>query len=90
MRGRRSGFSTSGKGLCGNDWIVHGGLIATFLNESLGRVVRPSLLFPPLPRKTKWTYSCGRNGTVIGYCEIAGNDKLPRESQRHRQTVARV
>ena len=31
-----------GRGLCGHDGIVHGGLIATILDESLGRVVRAS------------------------------------------------
>jgi hypothetical protein len=29
-----------GRGLCGHDGIVHGGLIATLLDEALGRVVR--------------------------------------------------
>lgn len=31
-----------GRGLCGHDGIVHGGLIATVLDESLGRLVRYS------------------------------------------------
>lgn len=29
-----------GRGLCGHDGIVHGGLIATVFDESLGRLVR--------------------------------------------------
>lgn len=29
-----------GRGLCGHDGIIHGGLIATVLDESLGRLVR--------------------------------------------------
>lgn len=28
-----------GRGLCGHDGIIHGGLIATVLDESLGRLV---------------------------------------------------
>lgn len=34
------GFFHLGRGLCGHDGIVHGGLLATLLDESLGRTVR--------------------------------------------------
>ena len=33
-------FTHFGRGLCGHDGIIHGGLIATVLDESLGRLVR--------------------------------------------------
>ena len=33
------GFIHLGRGLCGHDGIVHGGLMATLLDESMGRVV---------------------------------------------------
>lgn len=33
------GFVHLGRGLCGHDGIVHGGLMATLLDESMGRVV---------------------------------------------------
>lgn len=33
-----------GRGLCGHDGIIHGGLIATVLDESLGRLVRTIFL----------------------------------------------
>ena len=33
------GFIHLGRGLCGHDGIVHGGLVATLLDESMGRVV---------------------------------------------------
>ena len=29
-----------GRGLCGHDGIIHGGLLATILDEAMGRVVR--------------------------------------------------
>jgi hypothetical protein len=35
-----------GRGLCGHDGIVHGGLLATLLDEGLGRTVR--VLYIPL------------------------------------------
>lgn len=34
-----------GRGLCGHDGIVHGGLIATVFDESLGRLVRFNIMF---------------------------------------------
>jgi hypothetical protein len=34
-----------GRGLCGHDGIVHGGLIATLLDESLGRIVSSLFFF---------------------------------------------
>lgn len=37
-----------GRGLCGHDGIVHGGLLATLLDESLARTVR---------RAESWSYS---------------------------------
>jgi hypothetical protein len=33
-------FLHVGRGLCGHDGIIHGGLLATLLDESLGRTVR--------------------------------------------------
>ena len=33
-------FVHLGRGLCGHDGIIHGGLLATLLDESLGRMVR--------------------------------------------------
>ena len=33
-------FLHLGRGLCGHDGIIHGGLLATLLDESLGRMVR--------------------------------------------------
>lgn len=36
------GFIHLGRALCGHDGIVHGGLMATLLDESMGRVVCPS------------------------------------------------
>lgn len=33
------GFIHVGRGLCGHDGIIHGGLMATLLDESMGRVV---------------------------------------------------
>ena len=32
-------FIHVGRGLCGHDGIIHGGLLATLLDEGLGRVV---------------------------------------------------
>lgn len=37
------GFTHLGRALCGHDGIVHGGLMATLLDESMGRVVRISI-----------------------------------------------
>jgi acyl-coenzyme A thioesterase PaaI-like protein len=34
-----------GRGLCGHDGIVHGGLLATLLDEGLGRTVRLFSMF---------------------------------------------
>jgi hypothetical protein len=42
-------FVHVGRGMCGHDGIVHGGLLATLLDETLGRMV--SLLF----LQTRWT-----------------------------------
>ena len=36
-------FLHLGRGLCGHDGIIHGGLLATLLDESLGRMVRKSI-----------------------------------------------
>lgn len=38
-------FIHLGRGLCGHDGIVHGGLLATVLDETLARVVRPLSVF---------------------------------------------
>jgi acyl-coenzyme A thioesterase PaaI-like protein len=36
-----------GRSLCGHDGVIHGGLLATILDEAMGRVVRgPHLHFP--------------------------------------------
>jgi len=42
-------FLHLGRGLCGHDGIIHGGLLATLLDESLGRTVRDP---PKLPRNS--------------------------------------
>lgn len=34
-------FAHVGKGLCGHEGIVHGGLLATLLDEGMGRTVSP-------------------------------------------------
>jgi len=39
------GFVHLGRGLCGHDGIVHGGLMATLLDESMGRVVSTDDVF---------------------------------------------
>ena len=39
-----------GRGLCGHDGIVHGGLLATILDEAMARVVRGLLPKCVLPR----------------------------------------
>ena len=39
------GFIHLGRGLCGHDGIVHGGLMATLIDESMGRVVSTSDAF---------------------------------------------
>lgn len=41
-------FMHFGRGLCGHDGIVHGGLIATILDESLGRQVCSAHIFGPI------------------------------------------
>jgi hypothetical protein len=38
-------FLHLGRGLCGHDGIIHGGLLATLLDESLGRMVRTIIFF---------------------------------------------
>ena len=37
-------FGHLGRGLCGHDGIVHGGVLAALLDEGLGRTVSPSLV----------------------------------------------
>lgn len=45
------GFVHLGRGLCGHDGIVHGGLMATLLDESMGRVVSTSDLLSALAHR---------------------------------------
>lgn len=40
-------FVHVGRGLCGHDGIIHGGLLATLVDESLGRIVRIFPSFDP-------------------------------------------
>ena len=43
-----------GRGLCGHDGIVHGGLLATLLDESMGRMVRLLVIRFPSTFRLKW------------------------------------
>lgn len=43
-------FIHVGRALCGHEGVIHGGLLATLLDESLARVVSDLLDFPPAKR----------------------------------------
>ena len=68
-------FLHLGQGLCGHDGIIHGGLLATLLDESLGRMVRA---IHPLP------------GIQFRLFLTLGNNQPTLESRRHSTTYFKI
>ena len=67
-------FLHLGRLLCGHDGIIHGGLLATLLDESLWRMVR-TIVF---------------SGNTFIYFLTLGHDQSPGESRCHRTTIFKL
>jgi hypothetical protein len=65
-------FVHVGRGLCGHDGIIHGGLLATLLDESLARTVR-------------WFGFFSSTDNMYGKV-MTGDKQFSRTSRRYRQT----
>lgn len=66
-----------GRGLCGHDGIVHGGLLATILDEAMARVVRSLSYFS--------TEFCRAN-MLIDQAPTAGCYESGRARRSHRES----
>jgi len=76
------GFTHLGRGLCGHDGIVHGGLMATLLDESMGRVA-----FFNLPNHIALTANLSLNYRAPTKADQFVVIKCKLESQKGRKAV---
>jgi len=76
------GFIHLGRGLCGHDGIVHGGLMATLLDESMGRVA-----FFNLPNHIALTANLSLNYRAPTKADQFVVIKCKLESQKGRKAV---